>query len=70
MANVVVQCVNGGDGRTGVGSQRLESGNRVIKIDLLPGGQCTPLSFLNLNFCKLLKKKKKKKAPAFHVPNL
>lgn len=38
----------------------------INQADLLREGRCIPLSFLNLNFCKLLKKKK----PAFHVPSL
>lgn len=64
MANGGVWGVKGG--RTGEAWERKEE--QVIKIGRpTPKRTVHPLSFLNLNFCKLLKKKK---APAFHVPNL
>lgn len=59
--------MKGGGARLGAGRERKE-GQVIKQADLLLEGQCIPLSFLNLNLCKLLKKKKK--APAFHVPSL
>lgn len=49
--------MKGGGVRLGAVRERKEE--QVIKqADLLLGGQCIPLSFLNLNLYKLLKKKR------------